>query len=88
MNEENVKAIVEDMNSVFDSHDFIKEFIWRYPTIYGEMLVKYDNVRTTHSQIGIFLLNHADALKIEKTGEDGSDDIFGHVTPCAKWKKQ
>lgn len=79
--------IVENMSDNFDSHDFIKELIWQYPAVYGKLLIKYDDVRVTHSQIGKFLLNHASALEIEKIGEDGSDDIFGHATPCAKWKK-
>ena len=79
--------IVENMCDIFDSHDFIKELIWQYPAVYGKLLVQYDDVRVAHSQIGKFLLNHASALEIEKIGEDGSDDIFGHATPCAKWKK-
>lgn len=88
MNEEIFSSIVEDMNNEFDSHDFIKEFIWRHPAIYGQLLVKYDNVRIAHNQIGKFLLNHADVLEIEKVGDSGTDDIFGHVNSCAKWKKK
>ena len=88
MNEEIVKVIVKDMNDEFDSHDFIKEFIWRHPKDYGELLIKHENVTRAHAEISNFLLNHANSLGIKKTKEDGSDDIFGHVTPCAEWKKQ
>ena len=78
MDEKTVKAIVA----------VIKEFIWRHPKKYGELLIKHNNVTRAHAEISNFLLNHANSLEIEKTKEDGSDDIFGHVTPCAKWRKQ
>ena len=85
---EEVKPIIDvQMSDEFDSHDFIKEYIWQYPKSYGELLCKYENVRTAHSQIGKFLLQNTEELGIEKNGENGSDDIFGHPTPCAKWKK-
>ena len=87
MSEEFVKAIVNDMKDEFDSHDFIKEFIWKHPADYGQLLEKYDDVRIAHSQIGKFLQNHANTLGIVKTGDSGTDDIFGHATSCAKWRK-
>ncbi len=88
MDEKTAKAIVADMNDEFDSHDFIKEFIWHHPKDYGELLIKHENVTRTHAEISNFLLNHANSLGIAKTREDVSDDIFGHVTPCAKWRKK
>lgn len=85
---EEVKTIIDEkMEKDFDSHDFIKEFIWQNPEIYGKMLMDYKNVTIAHSQISLFLLNHAETLKIKKVDEKVSDDIFGHPTPCAQWKK-
>lgn len=85
MTEEIVKPIIDMMKKDFDSHDFIKEFIWQQPAMYGEMLMMYNNVTTVHSLIGRFLLDHASSLEIRKIGENESDDLFGHPTPCAQW---
>ena len=57
-----VKPIVDSLKNEFDSHDFIKEFIWQHPVVYGKMLMDYKNVTIAHSQISLFLLNHAETL--------------------------
>lgn len=87
MNIDIVASIVETMKENFDSHDFIKEFVWRYPSIYGQLLVDLDDVALAHAQISNYLLNHAQELGIEKTSEVDSDNLFGHITPCGKWHK-
>lgn len=87
MNIENVRTIINNMKDEFDSHDFIKEFIWQNPVLYGEILGKHENVTRAHAEISKFLLNHASTLGIKKYGEEGTDDIFGHITPCAQWRK-
>ena len=87
MNEDIFASIVNDMKNEFDSHDFIKEFIWRNPTIYGNLLIKYDNVTRAHAEISRFLLDHSRTLMIEKVGEKDSDGIFDHSTSCANWRR-
>ena len=85
---ENVRLIInEKMKDAFDSHDFIKEFIWSYPSDYGKILEHFNNVALAHAQISKFLSDNADVLHIKKTGEDGTDNIFGHDRKCAQWIK-
>ena len=83
-------AVIEKLNPEFDSHDFIKVFIFDYPESYGNLLVKHKNVTTAHAEIAKYLLNHAKGLNIEKCSgfqSNESMDIFGNQTECAAWKK-
>jgi len=87
---ENVRPIIdENMSDNFDSHDFIREFKLRYRNLYDEMVEKCGNVASAHGIISIFLLNHANALGIEKnrTGKIKSENINGKIKPCAEWRK-
>lgn len=89
MNIEIAKSLVGYLlqdNKTFDSHAFIRAFIKTYPSVYGQMLIEYDNVKVTHSVIANFLLNNANELRIDRLDSDSiSRDIFDIDTPCAEW---
>ncbi len=86
---EEVREIVNRLESEFDSHKFIREFIFACTRSYGNLLVKHGNVTTAHAEIANFLRNHAEELSIEKIGEDKiSKDIFGNDVPNANWRKK
>lgn len=83
-------SVIEDLlhcNRIFDSHAFIRAFIKTHPSVYGQMLIEYDNVTVAHSVIANFLLNNSKELGIERMNEDNmSRDIFDIETPCAGWR--
>ena len=87
---EMVKEIIDnEFPSEFDSHEFIKKFIWNYPVPYGRLLIKHENVATAHAEISNYLRNYADRLGIEQiTPKKESEDIFGNENENAKWKKK
>lgn len=79
--------IVNLMHNTFDSHDFICEYIYRFPSSYGDLLVKHNNTTTAHAEIANFLRDNSSALNIRKTGDTESADIFRNIAPCASWEK-
>jgi len=82
------KFIQEQMSDEFDSHEFIKMFIKKYPDSYGLLLIAYKNVTTTHSQIANFLRNNAEELHIEENpNKKKSNSIFEKTVPNASWRK-
>lgn len=87
MNYEEIARVVEMMPKTFDSHDFIRKFIWECPEQYGRLLMNHKNVATAHGEIAIALLNQSEKgeLPIKKSGEVQSEDIFKNVKPCASW---
>ncbi|MGN1251620.1 MAG: hypothetical protein ACI4US_01925 [Muribaculaceae bacterium] len=86
-NLQEVRNICDILNDNFDSHDFIREFIYRYPSIYGGLLTKHNNVVTAHAEIANYLLNHSSELGIMKNGINKSKDVFGNDAECALWTK-
>jgi hypothetical protein len=81
--------IIDDIKkeiSQFDSHYFIREFIKKYPVMYGELLIKHKSVKTAHSEISRFLSNNAASLKIERIGNIESRTILDTIEECANWK--
>lgn len=84
---EEVDHLIRLMNDTFDSHTFICEYIYRFPSSYGGLLIKHNNVTTAHAEIANFLRNKSIELNIRKVGDSESADIFGNNVPCAKWSK-
>lgn len=82
-----VVNVIEKMPAAFDSHQFISGFIQMCPRSYGQLLVAHNNVTLAHAEIANFLRNNSVALKIKKTGESETDDIFGNTAKCALWTK-
>lgn len=87
---EEATAVIGKLEKHFDSHDFIRVFIFKYPTSYGAALIKHNDVAASHAEIANFLRLNTDALSIFKIDAAGnkSYDIFGHLVPCAKWVKK
>ena len=83
-----IKIVVDMMDNNFDSHAFILKLLEEYPAVYGQLLIKHNNVTTAHAEISNFLRNHAMGLGIkEKENKAESKDIFGSTKPCAQWEK-
>lgn len=80
-------SICDLLADVFDSHDFIREYIYQFPYSYGELLMKHNNVTTAHAEIANFLRNNSAELNIRKAGESETEDLFRHMVKCAIWKK-
>ena len=82
-------AVIKIMPSEFDSHLFIRKFIYKFPSIYGSLLIKHNNVTTTHGEIANILRNNSIRLGIEKIDEpmNPSVDIFDNLAKCATWSK-
>lgn len=88
LREQNVKTVVEMMPKEFDSHDFIRRFIWECPKTYGELLIKHNNVKNAHAEISNYLRNYANELEIEQLPDRNSADIFGNTVLNANWTKK
>ena len=82
-----VQTIVDEMPQEFNSHKFILKYLEKCPRSYGCLLIKHEDVTAAHAEIGRFLLNKSCELRIEKSGMTGSNNIFGNIDQCAKWKK-
>lgn len=83
-----IKIVVDMMDNGFDSHAFILKLLEKRPAVYGQLLIKYNNVTNAHAEISNFLRNHAMELGIkEKENKAESKDIFGNTKPCAQWVK-
>ena len=83
----NVQETIFKMKQFFDSHDFIRQFIWDCPKVYGNLLIKHGNVTTAHAEISNFLKNYASSLGIIENGDNESEDLFKNIKPCAQWEK-
>ena len=84
---EEFKQIIDLLQDTFDSHTFICEYIYRFPSSYGGLLIKHNNVIMANAEIANFLRNNSNKLNIYKFGDTVSADIFGKIVPCAKWQK-
>ncbi|MFA5540243.1 MAG: hypothetical protein WC984_01060 [Bacteroidales bacterium] len=85
-----VRAVINEMDDKFDSHDFIKKFSGEIELDYVNLLATARTAtpfQTVHSQIGRFLRNNEDNLNIRYVEDVNSENIFGNVTECASWRK-
>ena len=85
-----VRAVIDEMDDKFDSHDFIKKFSKEIELDYVYLLATAGTMtpfQTVHSQIGMFLSNNQNNLNIRYVEDVNSENIFGNVTECASWKK-
>ncbi|MBD5282408.1 MAG: hypothetical protein HDR86_00510 [Bacteroides sp.] len=82
-------AVIKNMPARFDSHYFIREFIYLFPAIYGKLLMKHNNVATCHGEIANILRGKSKELRIQvlKEKKSCSNDIFGNLAECAIWSK-
>ena len=80
--------VVKLLPEEFDSHEFIREFIFNCPQPYGRLLIKHNNVSTAHGEIANILRNNSCRLNIEQSGyKVYSNDIFGRQALNALWHK-
>jgi hypothetical protein len=91
---ENLGVIREEIirnipNPEFDSHEFIRHFAKKFEITYVEFLGSYklEPFRNVHAQIGRFLSEHQELLKIKDNGTAQSPNIFGIQSPNEKWVK-
>lgn len=87
MNIKECQSVIKKCTQEFDSHDFIRFFIYESPDSYGELLIKHHNVTTAHAEIANFLKKHSEELGIEEVGTNESIDLFNNCNKCAKWQK-
>lgn len=71
----------------FDSHDFIRKFIYKYKKEYNQLVAKYSRLNIVHSVISNFLRNNAKSLGIEYKGKMVSENISEKMSSCALWNK-
>ena len=76
-------------SKTFDSHEFIRHFAKKFEIEYVEFLSTYKNepFRNVHAQIGKFLSEHQDLLKIKDDGIIQSPNIFGIDSQNENWIK-
>ena len=66
----------------FDSHDFIRKFIYKYKKKYNQLVAKYSRLNIVHSVISNFLRNNAKTLGIEYKGKTVSENIPEKCLPA------
>jgi len=85
----NYPAIIELMESRFDSHTFILELAHAQQAAYVAALNNYaaggTPFQTLHAQLSKAL--HGFPNLVQYVDEVRSPNIFGRVTPCAQWRK-
>ncbi|MBQ7996925.1 MAG: hypothetical protein IJ814_04235 [Paludibacteraceae bacterium] len=84
---EQALRVIDVMNSSFDSHQFIIEFILQQPQAYIELLGRYGATGKAHGAIAACLQENSKALHIERQGKVRSANIFGRNTLCELWRK-
>lgn len=84
---EQALRVIDVMNSSFISHQFIVEFILRYPRAYLDVLRTYHYTGKAHGAIAACLQENSNTLHIERQGKVRSANIFGRNTLCELWRK-
>lgn len=84
---EQARNVIVVMNSSFDSHQFIIEFVLRYPQTYLDILRTYHYTGKAHGAIAACLQENAGTLHIVRQGKVRSANIFGRDTLCELWRK-
>jgi len=83
--------VISYLNTVFDSHGFIRKLLEKHPEVYGRYLVNHGDhggsVATADGEISSFLARHASDLHITRYGNGHSRDILGNISDNAKWHK-
>lgn len=93
--QETAASVIAELPDEFTTRQFIWQFADAHEHAYIEMLLcarKDDQIRvfqSLHSQMGRYLLEHAEDLHIEKRGEVKETDTnpFGRKTPTQPWRK-
>jgi hypothetical protein len=83
-----IPAIINEMEDVFSSHEFIRRLMWRQQGLFVEALYAYRNdapFRKVHARISNELRNYPQFIRY--IGHRNSPDVFGEIQGCAFWQK-
>lgn len=82
--------IIQELNPVFNSHEFIEKFSKEFESDYIHFLSSYKSpgsFRTVHALIAKFLSEKSGELKIKKTKQVKSRNVFGDYDEIQEWAK-
>lgn len=88
-----IADIIRDkLDNKFDSHEFIMALLKELPKVYGEFLIKHNNVARADAEISRWLSANTSELKIERILSPSSEayvskNILGNESSCAQWRK-
>lgn len=87
-------SIIEELDTPFNSHEFIKKFAEKNEAVYVEWLYNAKNCKkgafwNVHAEIGRKLMHCSitDILPIRKIREVKDINIFGNPDKVVEWKK-
>ncbi len=85
-----IRLIISELNTVFNSHDFLKKFAKRFERDYINFLNDHfgnEAFRNIHSQIAKYLSENSTTLQIHKKQRVKSENIFGETDEIQEWEK-
>lgn len=85
-----VANIIQELDSVFNSHEFIEKFSKKFESEYIHFLSSYKGngaFRTVHALIAKFLSERSAELNIRKTKSVKSRNVFGDYDEIQEWEK-
>ena len=88
INIESASRVVDALKPSFGSHDFIMAFVLSETITYLGFVRQSHSIISANQKIGVFLLNNAEELGIQKQGEVESENILGKISKCALWIKE
>ena len=84
-------AVIHNLPTEFDSHDFINSYLTLFEREYVNMLmenIECDGIfRIVNSKIGRFLVDNQSELHIDKDIRVSSPNVRGHMTENQSWRK-
>ncbi len=82
-----VIAIIDELDEMFDSHEFIDAYKMKFPTAYAGLKSDYTSVDGAHKLMGKYLSKYRDSLFIESIGRSRSINVLGRKSECELWRK-
>ena len=83
-----IPAVINEMDDVFGSHEFIRRLMWRQQGLFVEALHAYRSdapFRKVHARISNELRNYSHLITY--VGHRNSPNVFGETQGCAFWQK-
>lgn len=87
MNTNQAQRTIKYLGRYFDSHAFIRKYMEKYPKAYASFVSEHKTLKAAHAEIGRFLLNNAQSLKIVQIGEIESLNVLMKPSSNALWKQ-
>ncbi len=85
-----IKDIIENLNSPFNSHDFIERLTHKFEGEYIEYLNYYKGkgaFRTVHGIIAKYLSESSNLFNIKKENKVKNKNVFGDFDYIQEWSK-